>query len=646
MLAPVEDKGGRQVIPKSYSALRSRNLVLEVVKKDPLPGVGLKAGEAPEDIPINKLKSTIPEKYSIGYDFQKYPVCIIGAGVAGLYTAMILQDLKIPFEIIEASDRVGGRCYTHRFSETTKFHDYFDVGAMRFPNNKIMSRTFELFKQVGIGSVEGERGKLVDYKMKSDNAILMYNNVRVVGSKTTTGDPFGFNIPPEYINFEFNGIKGAAGLLESALNRFKKAISGNFEEGWKMLREFDGVSTRIYLRFMIVDPTRYPTAEAIDEMKYPKCGIPANVVQWMETMTYSSGWFDRGFSETVLEDLDFNFVDGEGNKVDVSWYCVDGGTEEVTKAMVQYIKRKQTTKSKFIYKKRRVTAIFKNPEGAPMESKEESELNPVMGIKVLHCPEYDNKKYSHIISTVPFSCLRSMDLANAGLSPKQNEAIRCLEYAPSIKIGIKFKTRWWQQEKYGAIRGGLSKTDLPVRTVVYPSYGEKDDKDMPGVLMASYAWTQDSARLGALMKGKGTKAEEHLMDIVYRDLALLHEIAADELRAQTIDYFAHDFYHNEFTMGAFAFFNPGQFSELYPEIVKPAANGNLHICGEAASTHHAWIVGALESAWRGVFEILVKEKRDDLIEELKNKYGVPEEIPLYAANAQVLRGITAPDVGV
>jgi hypothetical protein len=97
---------------------------------------------------------------------------------------------------------------------------------------------------------------------------------------------------------------------------------------------------------------------------------------------------------------------------------------------------------------------------------------------------------------------------------------------------------------------------------------------------------------------------------------------------------------------AFAFFNPGQFSKLYPEIVKPAANGNLHICGEAASTHHAWIVGALESAWRGVFEILVKEKRDDLIEELKNKYGVPEDMPLYAANAQVLRGIDVSDVGV
>jgi hypothetical protein len=74
--------------------------------------------------------------------------------------------------------------------------------------------------------------------------------------------------------------------------------------------EFDGVSTRTYLMFMIVDPTRYP-AEAIDEMKYPKPGIPAEVVQWMETMTYSSGWFDRGFSEVWIHfDLQGNLLIG------------------------------------------------------------------------------------------------------------------------------------------------------------------------------------------------------------------------------------------------------------------------------------------------------------------------------------------------
>ena len=66
---------------------------------------------------------------------------IIGAGVAGLYLAMMCDFLGIDYEILEASDRVGGRVYTHHFSEgaTPIEHNYYDVGAMRFPDLEIMN---------------------------------------------------------------------------------------------------------------------------------------------------------------------------------------------------------------------------------------------------------------------------------------------------------------------------------------------------------------------------------------------------------------------------------------------------------------------------------------------------------------------------
>jgi hypothetical protein len=44
-------------------------------------------------------------------------ICIIGAGVAGLYTAMIFDSLGIDYDILEANpDRVGGRLFTYRFN--------------------------------------------------------------------------------------------------------------------------------------------------------------------------------------------------------------------------------------------------------------------------------------------------------------------------------------------------------------------------------------------------------------------------------------------------------------------------------------------------------------------------------------------------
>lgn len=80
---------------------------------------------------------------------------IIGAGAAGLFMGMILDYLskqaknkfhrnavEISYEILEANDekRLGGRLYTHKFSEQENTHQYYDVGAMRFPENKVMER--------------------------------------------------------------------------------------------------------------------------------------------------------------------------------------------------------------------------------------------------------------------------------------------------------------------------------------------------------------------------------------------------------------------------------------------------------------------------------------------------------------------------
>jgi hypothetical protein len=76
-----------------------------------------------------------------------FKVGIIGAGCAGLFTALIfdhlnkeIPGLNISYDILEADEekRLGGRLYTHKFSDAP--HDYYDIGAMRFPNNKVMTR--------------------------------------------------------------------------------------------------------------------------------------------------------------------------------------------------------------------------------------------------------------------------------------------------------------------------------------------------------------------------------------------------------------------------------------------------------------------------------------------------------------------------
>jgi hypothetical protein len=104
-------------------------------------------------------------------------VAIIGAGVAGLHTAKLLQDLGVPYTIFEASDRPGGRVFTYEFlskppTNPQGKHDYYDLGPMRFPMNQANQITFDLIESLGLSD------KLIDFIMSIDDNIYNYNGER------------------------------------------------------------------------------------------------------------------------------------------------------------------------------------------------------------------------------------------------------------------------------------------------------------------------------------------------------------------------------------------------------------------------------------------------------------------------------------
>lgn len=163
-----------------------------------------------------------------------------------------------------------------------------------------------------------------------------------------------------------------------------------------------------------------------------------------------------------------------------------------------------------------------------------------------------------------------------------------------------------------------------------------DPIDQPGVLLASYNWSQAAQRLSTLINRGSPAEEESLKELLIEDLARLHasqeidpndkelaknpraqkklfqeryETMYELISEQYLDHYAWDWYHSdEHSAGAFAFFGPGQFKNMYPWVVR--SNGTYMIIGEAASAHHAWVVGALESAVRAVYQFLWVRSRD------------------------------------
>ncbi len=105
----------------------------------------------PDRPPLKPIRSPIPILASRsgtdgapGEAPEDLLVGIVGAGAAGLYAAMILDDLGIKYEILEGSNsnRPGGRIYTHHFqSVDIKQWNYFvSLFTMAFPFHRTHRR--------------------------------------------------------------------------------------------------------------------------------------------------------------------------------------------------------------------------------------------------------------------------------------------------------------------------------------------------------------------------------------------------------------------------------------------------------------------------------------------------------------------------
>ncbi|KIM73740.1 hypothetical protein PILCRDRAFT_719225 [Piloderma croceum F 1598] len=449
------------------------------------------------------------------------PVGIIGAGAAGLYTAMILDSLGIKYEILEASGRHGGRLYTYQFTKQQGPYQYYDVGAMRYPDVIFMKRTFDLVRnKLKIGH------KLIPYIGANDKSFLHFNGRRVTKAAyklsdqggISTADTFrvgitannrGGYVPEQYL------VQGHEALFAQALAPLRQYfVDLPFPEAFQKLMIHDAYTVRDYLAM---------------HWKYPNA-----VVRWIETMEWRTAMFDASLTETVLASLVFSDPRSRSEGKDINWFCFDGGSCVLSDAMLNAI----LTKPKY---HQRVTSI--------KDVAEDSNQTLSVVIDRSGDPNLSNntettKKYSNIISTLPLSVLRTVDLDDVYLSTSQRAALRELLYTPSIKVGIQFKSAWWEQLD---IIGGQSYTDRPVRVIVYPSYGPGPRKS--NVLIASYNGMQDSQRLGALMRGRGTSEEKTLLNLIMKDLAAVHNLPIDNLWKEYIDYHPWDWYGDSNTLG-------------------------------------------------------------------------------------------------
>ncbi|MFM7267828.1 MAG: flavin monoamine oxidase family protein, partial [Cyanobium sp.] len=186
------------------------------------------------------------------------------------------------------------------------------------------------------------------------------------------------------------------------------------------------------------------------------------------------------------------------------------------------------------------------------------------------------------ILTLPFCLMRTLEIG--GVDPAKSYAIRNCYYGRAHKIFMQFRRRWWESEE--GISHGISTTDLGIRTIVYPPAGQ-DREGGRGMLLASYAWENDSAAFAPLR-------EDHRLAQALEDLAVIHPAARDSYEWGM----SYDWSQDPWAGGIGPLFRPLEMSgPMFSDLVRPV--GRIHFANDACDLYHRrWIEGAIASAIR------------------------------------------------
>ena len=197
--------------------------------------------------------------------------------------------------------------------------NYFDVGAMRFPNITAMQRAFALFDYPALNSNGlALRQKLRPFFFTSNNTLLSYNDVTVKATDAHFQEPFDSAAVIQsknasaYIDVGVNAIM--FDVLGPFATRLLADLTNHTTSGWEYLKKYDKYSLRAYMS------TVYRPSE---ELGLPNTSLSVDVIDWLETFYTGTGWFNCGLTEAVLEAVAFGYDPNPEVRNNRQWYLIE-----------------------------------------------------------------------------------------------------------------------------------------------------------------------------------------------------------------------------------------------------------------------------------------------------------------------------------
>jgi monoamine oxidase len=180
------------------------------------------------------------------------------------------------------------------------------------------------------------------------------------------------------------------------------------------------------------------------------------------------------------------------------------------------------------------------------------------------------------LCTIPLPILAQIPM-NVG--PALASAISAVPYSSSVKVGLQFKRRFWEEDEH--IYGGITYTDLPITTISYPNTGFHGGGK--GVLLGAYIFGRDAMEFTAM-----TPEERVRKALEYG--GQIHPQYAEEFDNGV----AVAWHRSPFTMGCFGVWSADARAKHYDDLC--AIDGRIALAGEHASYIGGWQEGAVTSA--------------------------------------------------
>jgi monoamine oxidase len=181
------------------------------------------------------------------------------------------------------------------------------------------------------------------------------------------------------------------------------------------------------------------------------------------------------------------------------------------------------------------------------------------------------------VCTIPLSVLNQIPV---NVSTPMHKAIAAVPYATSVKVGLHFKRRFWEQDEQ--IYGGVTYTDLPIGQIAYPSTGFFGDGS--GVLLGAYIWDLLNS-----MEFTGMSPAQRVAKAVEYG-AQIHP----QYKTEFLSGIAVAWHRSPFTLGCFGIWTDETRAEHYDNLCQ--IDGRIVLAGEHASYLPAWQEGAVTSS--------------------------------------------------